>query len=183
MYEDSHECTKCSNPASVHFGCVYMTTQVWQGIKLCPVSWVLVCPSPSVLDPTLPCFLSLVWGGGVPHQQQSSTSQWHLLSGKRINCLNAESLAWPHHSMATWVPADMASFSTFAPNVYFLPDWGGGSQDLRLEAVELLTLPHHGERCYEVVGLPWWSNGYHSLLPLQGARFLSLVRELRSHML
>ena len=32
-------------------------------------------------------------------------------------------------------------------------------------------------------GLPWWSNGYDSVLPLQGARVLSLVRELRSHML
>ena len=31
-------------------------------------------------------------------------------------------------------------------------------------------------------GLPWWSNGYDSVLPLQGARVLSLVRELRSHM-
>lgn len=85
--------------------------------------------------------------------------------------------------MAAWVPADTASFSTFAPDVYFLPDRGGGSQDLRLEAIELLTLPHHGERCYEVVGLPWWASGCRSVLPLQGARLPSLVRELRSLML
>ncbi|XP_073645408.1 LOW QUALITY PROTEIN: uncharacterized protein [Tursiops truncatus] len=37
MYEDSHECTKCSNPASVHFGCVYMTThaEVSRNVWVC----------------------------------------------------------------------------------------------------------------------------------------------------
>ena len=30
-------------------------------------------------------------------------------------------------------------------------------------------------------GLPWWSNGYNSVLPTQGAWIRSLVRELRSH--
>ena len=32
-------------------------------------------------------------------------------------------------------------------------------------------------------GLPWWSSGYDSALPLQGVQVRSLVRELRSHML
>ena len=31
-------------------------------------------------------------------------------------------------------------------------------------------------------GLSWWSSGYNSMLPMQGAEVRSLVRELRSHM-
>ena len=33
------------------------------------------------------------------------------------------------------------------------------------------------------VGLPWRSSGWHSTLPMQGARVRSLVGELGSHML
>ena len=32
-----------------------------------------------------------------------------------------------------------------------------------------------------VLGIPWWSSGLDSVLPLQGAWVLSLVRKLRSH--
>ena len=32
-----------------------------------------------------------------------------------------------------------------------------------------------------VKGLPWWSSGYDSTLPMQGAWVRSLVGELRSH--
>ena len=40
-------------------------------------------------------------------------------------------------------------------------------------------------KCYMEIeqGPPWWSSGYHSVLPLQGAWFRSLVGELRSGML
>ena len=38
------------------------------------------------------------------------------------------------------------------------------------------------QKLYEYQGLPWWSSGEASVLPLQGAWVQSLVRELRSHM-
>lgn len=98
MYEGSHECTKCSNPASVHFGCVYMTTNVWQGIKLCLVSWAIVCPSPFSAGPKSSFLCKFGWRG-LPHQQQSSTNQRDLLSGERIRCpvVRVAGLTTPQH--------------------------------------------------------------------------------------
>lgn len=98
MYEGSHECTKCSNPASVHLGCVYMTTNIWQGIKSCLVSWAIVCPSPFGVGPRS-SFLFMFGLEGSPHLQQSSTNLWDLLSGERIRCLNGKS-HWPAHTTA-----------------------------------------------------------------------------------
>ena len=34
-----------------------------------------------------------------------------------------------------------------------------------------------------ILGLPWWSSGEDSVLPVKGAWVRALVRELRSHML
>ena len=35
----------------------------------------------------------------------------------------------------------------------------------------------------ELLGPPWWSSGQDSLLPVQGAKVPTLVRELRSHLM
>ena len=74
----------------------------------------------------------------LPAEPPGKPHQWYLLSGKWTSCLNAESLFWPHHHMATPVPAEMASVSTLPPHGYFLPDWSRGPQDPELEIIEFL---------------------------------------------
>lgn len=84
-------------------------------------------------------FSFYVLGEEPPHQQPSSTSQWDLLSGKWISCLNAKG-HWPDHTTARPLRflQRWPQFPPLPPNVYFLPDWGGGFRDPRLEAIELL---------------------------------------------
>lgn len=75
-----------------------MTTNIWQGIKSCLVSWAIVCPSPFGVGPRS-SFLFMFGLEGLPHPQQSSTNLWDLLSGERIRCLNGKS-HWPAHTTA-----------------------------------------------------------------------------------
>lgn len=129
-----------------------MTTQGFTGNKVVPNVMGVSVPLPLSVGPH-PSLL-FKFGGGVPHQQQSSTNQWDLLSGKQINCLNAKS-HWPDHTIV-WPLGFLQTWLHFPPlpQMFTLPEWGGGSQTSDWRPLSSGTLPHHGERCCEVVGLP-----------------------------
>lgn len=135
MYEDSHECIECSHPASVHLGCVYMTTNVRQGIKSCLVSFALACPSPFSVGskPSFP-FMFVGRGNHISSNHQP-TSQWDLLSGEWIGYLVGKS-HWSDHT-TEWPLGSFRDGLRFqrSPQMFASCPVERGSQDSQVEVV------------------------------------------------
>lgn len=155
MYEGSHECTKCSNPASVHFGCVYMTTNVWQGIKLSSVMGNSM-PLPPISVGPKSSFLPKFWWRGcrISSNHQPTNGIYLVVKGLAVSMVRVTGLTTPQpgHLGSN---RDGLSFHLLPPQVSASCLIGMGSWDPRWEVTEIShPAGLGGERREAEVGAP-----------------------------